>query len=197
MLILLSFLPSFVFAKECDWAEISAEKNLARNISWSYEYYLKNNQMYFDITVSNVYGNLYIIDTSTGKKYEKTEFTIKGIKDNSKISFDIYSKKCEVSVGSKDISLPTYNKYHGTEYCKGISEFSACKKWQTLSSTITEEVLKKQTSEYREELANPKVDVVEYENATSNFYVIIGLILLALIVLLIFIIRGKREKDFI
>ena len=197
MLILLSFLPSFVLAKECDWSEISAEKNLAKNISWSYEYYIKNNKMYFDITVSNVYGDLYVVDTSTKKTYEKTEFTIKEVSDNSKINFSVYSKTCGVSVGSKEISLPTYNKYHDMEYCEGIGEFSLCKKWQTLSATITEDVVKKQTDEYREELANPKANVIEYGNTTSNFYVIVGLILLALIILLILIIRGKREKDFI
>ena len=60
MLILLSFLPSFALAKECNWSEKSVKKSLANNISWSYEYYLKNNKMYFDITVSNVYEDLYL-----------------------------------------------------------------------------------------------------------------------------------------
>lgn len=197
ILLLLSFLPSSILADSCDWAEISAKKNLARNISWSYEYYVKNNKMYFDITVSNVYEDLYVVDNSSKKTYSKTEFIIKELSDNQKLSFDIYSKKCGEVVATKEISLPTYNKYYTSEYCKGISEFSYCKKWQTLSSTITEEVLKKQTDEYRKGLEEKQVKVIEYGATSSNFYVIVGLILLALVIFLVLIFRKKREKDFI
>ena len=45
MLILLSLLPVSIAAKDCDWSEISDKKNLARNISWSYEYYLAKNEL--------------------------------------------------------------------------------------------------------------------------------------------------------
>ena len=195
--IILSFLPIIVSAKECDWAEISNKKTLARNISWSYEYYIVKNKMYFDITVSNVYDDLYVIDLRTGKKYTKKEFVIEKLSDNQKLQFEIYSQECKEQVATKDIALPTYNKYYGTSYCEGISEFSSCKKWQTLSSSITEEVLKEQTNEYRESIANPKVEVIEYGNQESNFYIFIGLILFSLILLLIFTIRGKREKNFV
>ena len=195
--VILSFLPVLVSAKECSWAEITDKKNLARNISWSYEYYLEKNKLYFDLTISNVYGDLYVVDTGTGKKYTKSEFVIEHLSDNQKIKFEIYSSECKEQVATKDIALPTYNKYHGTEYCKGISEFSSCKKWQTLSSTITEEVLKKQTDDYRKSLEEKQVDVIEYGNTSPTFYIFTGLVFFALILLLISIVREKREKDFI
>ena len=197
ILVVLSFLPVFIKAKECDWGEISAKKNLARNIDWSYEYYLENNKMYFDITISNVYEDLYIVDTTTSKKYAKSEFTINKIADNQKLKFEIYSSECDEQVATKDISLPAYNKYYGTEYCEGIKEFSSCKKWQILNSSVTEDVIKQKTNEYRENLNKTSTKVIEYETNSSNFYVFVGLVLLALTLLLIFIIRGRREKDFI
>ncbi len=198
MLVLLSLLPFLVSAKDCDWGEEAEKRNLARNISWAYEYYLVKNEMRFNIIVSNLYEDLYIIDTSTSKKYTKSEFVIENLADNQKLSFEIYSKECnDRNVGSKDIALPKYNKYYGTKYCEGISEFSSCRKWQTLSASITEEVLKKQTDEYRESLKKPDVKVIEYESNATYFYIFAGLALFGLTLLLIFIVREKHEKDFI
>ena len=197
MLILLSFFPIFVKAKDCDWAEISSKKNLARNISWSYEYYLLKNEMRFNIMVTNVYEDLYVINAATGKKYQTSEFTIEDLSDNQKLKFEIYSKDCGEQIATKDIALPTYNKFSGTEYCKGISEFPSCKRWQSLSSSITEEVLKKQTTEYRKSLEPEAIKVIEYETNEPNLYIFSGLVIFALILLLIFIIRERREKDFI
>lgn len=197
MLVLLSLLPVSIAAKDCDWSEISDKKNLARNISWSYEYYLVKNEMRFNLLVTNVYDDLYIIDTNTSQKYSKSEFTISNLADNQKLSFTIYSKECDTDIATKDIALPKYNKYHGTKYCEGISEFSSCRKWQTLSASITEDVLKKQTTEYRKSLEKPDVKVTEYEPNASHFYIFTGLTIFALVLLLIFIVREKHEKDFI
>ena len=197
MLFLLSLVPLLATAKECDWSEISAKKNLAKEISWSYEYYLDNNNMYFDVTATNVFEDLYVVDETTGNRYTKGEFIIKKLSDNQKLVFDIYSKDCEEQIATKDISLPAYNKYYGTEYCKGISEYTYCKKWQTLSSSITEEVLKNKTNEYRKSLEEDSTEIIRYGTNSPSFYIFSGIVIFALILLLIFIIRGRREKDFI
>ncbi len=198
MLIIMSFLPSLVLAKECDWSEISAKKNLARSINWTYEYYLEDNVMYFDVTAVNIYEDLYVKDLSTDKIYSNNEFTLKKLTDNQKISFEIYSKDCNKLIATKDMSLPAYNSYYGTDYCDGISEFSSCRKWGILSSSITEDVLKKQTDDYRASLLNQKnVEPIKYETNITGFYVFIVLAIIALMMLLIFILHDKREKDFI
>ena len=198
MFAILSFCPFFISAKECDWAAISDKKSLVKNIDWSYEYYLIKDKMYFDITATNVYEDLYVVDKNSGKKYTQSEFKIEKVADNQKLKFEIYSKNCNNEVvGTKEISLPSYNKYYGTEYCKDISEFTYCKKWQTLSSSITESVLKKQTTEYRNSLKESSVEVITYKTNSANFYIFTGLAMLLLIMLLIFIVRERHEKDFI
>ena len=63
---------------------------------------------------------------------------------------------------------------------------------------MTEKMVKQQTDEYREKLAKPVViEPIKYETDITGFYVFIALIIIALTLLLVFIIRGKREKDFI
>ena len=198
VLIVLSFLPFLIKAKECDWSEKSFEKNLAANIGWSYEYYTKNNKMYFDITATNIYEDLYIVNDDTKEKYSGSEVVVRNVSDNQKLHFLVYSKICEEQVADKYITLPVYNPYHDTEYCKGISEFSLCSKWIPVSSSMTEKMVKQQTDEYREKLAKPVViERIKYETDITCFYVFIALIIIALTLLLVFIIRGKREKDFI
>jgi len=195
ILVILSFCPFFVSAKECDLIEQNSKRSLANNIKWSYEYYLKNNKMYFDLTFNNVYGDLYLKD-SNNKTYNKSEFTIKGLSDNQKLSFEIYSKSCGF-ISNKTISLPAYNTYYGTSYCEGIKEFRICQKWGVLGS-ISEEKIKEETEEYRKSLSREiKEDPIEYKTDITGFYVIVGLIEVSLIMVLIFIFRKKREKDFI
>ena len=197
MFILFSW-PIIINAKECDWSEISAKKNLARNINWIYEYYLKNNSMYFDITATNIYEDLYIKDTSNGKTYNSKEITLRAIPDNKKISFEIYSRTCNEIISTKDIVLPAYNRYYGTSYCEGISEFSLCRKWGILSSSTTEEVLKKQTDEYRKLLSAPiEIEQKQYETNITGFYIFVSLIIFVLLMFLVSIFHSKREKDFI
>lgn len=152
--------------------------------------------MYFDITVTNVYDDLYVVDAS-GKEYSKSEFVIKGLEDNQKLSFEVHSKECDDIVATKDISLPAYNKYYSTEYCKGISEYSICNKWKTLSPSDTDEKVKAETDKYRKTLEEPQIAATEYKPNTINFYICIVLVLLALGILLNFIVRERHEKDFI
>ena len=197
MLILLSFFPLFIEAKSCDWAEISDKKNLAREINWSYEYYFSDNDVYFDITATNILEDLYIKDLKSGKTYNDKEMTIKKVLNNQKLSFEIYSKNCNELIASKEMSLPAYNKYYGSEYCKGISEFSYCRKWGVVSLSVTEEVLKAKTDEYRNSLKTIEVEPTKYETKVTGFYVFVGLTILFLLLVLNKIVRGKKEKDFI
>ncbi len=198
LFIMLSLLPLFISARECTWAETSSEKKLASNIKWTIEYHLKNNKMYFDVTVSNVFGNLYIKDLKNGKTYKKSEFVINDYTDNQKISFEVYTKLCNEVVMTKNITLPAYNKYYTHVYCSGISEYSLCRKWGLLSSSITEKELKIQTDEYREQKSlKQELEPKRYETKISGFYAFSALAIIILLMILVFMHRTKRKKDFI
>ena len=196
-LILLSFFPFFITAKTCDWADISEEKNLAREINWSYEYYFSGGDIYFDITATNILEDLYVKDLKTQKVYSTKEFTIKKVLNNQKLTFEIYSKNCGELIATKEMSLPAYNKYYGTEYCQGISEFSYCRKWGIVSMVTNEEVLKNKTEEYRKDLETDDIEPQKYETNITGFYIFVALAILCLTLILNVIIYGGREKDFV
>ena len=197
LLILIVLLPVKLMAQECTDKQLVNLKKIASNINYSYEYYLDSNNMYFDITIANVYENIYILDTQTNKKYTAKEFTIKRKKDAQTVKFEVYSKTCNTLLTTKTILLPAYNKYYGSSYCEGISEYKYCSKWNKYN--FTEEEFAKLTSEYKKEVSNPttKDEVITYKTEIRGFYVFIFLTLLILIMVLIATFKKKREKDII
>lgn len=195
--ILLSFCPCLISAKTCDLKEISDKKKLAREISFSYEYYFVGNNIYYDVTIANVLDDLYVKDTKTGKTYSKKEEVIKNNINNQRLTFEVYSKECDELVATKFLSLPAYNPYYNDPLCEGISEFQYCHKWGIVSSSVTPEVLKAKTEEYRLSLKEKEPEVINYETNITGFYVFVALIILFLLLTFNMIVHDKREKDFI
>ena len=152
--------------------------------------------MYFDIIVTNVFEDLYIKNTQNGKNYSKKEFVLEKLSDNQKLTFEIYSKKCNTIISNKEIYLPKYNTFYGTDYCKGISEFSYCGKWNDLGNSITLDKLKEETDKYRKSLNDEVTNTFTYETNITGFYNFIILILVSLSLLLVFLRVGKIFFDF-
>lgn len=197
ILALLSFFPFIVNAKSCSDTQINDKKTLASKIDWAYEYYLKNNKMYFDVIVTNVFEDLYIINVQNGKKYNNSEFVIQKLSDDQKMTFEIYSKNCNSLVSIKELYLPKYNTFYGTKYCEGISEFSYCGKWSNLGNSIDANTLKEETDKYRQSLIPSTTETVMYETNITGFYIFISLILISLSLLLIVLKVGRIKKNFI
>ena len=197
LLILIVLLPVKLMAQECTDKQLVNLKKIASNINYSYEYYLDSNNMYFDITIANVYDDIYILDVQTNKKYTAKEFVIKRKNDAQTIKFEVYSKSCNALLTTKTMLLPAYNKYYGSSYCEGISEYKYCSKWNKYN--FTEEQFEKLTSEYKKEVLNPtiKEEVINYKTEIRGVYVFIFLTLLILIMILIAIFKKKHEKDII
>ena len=60
-LLLIIMLPIKIYAKECTDGELASLKKLAANITYSYEYYFKDNELYYDITIANLYEDTAIL----------------------------------------------------------------------------------------------------------------------------------------
>ena len=74
-IILLIFicLPFIVKARECTAKEINDLRKLNSYVNFSYEYYFIDDDIYFDITYTNLNSDLYMIDSSTNIKYTLKE----------------------------------------------------------------------------------------------------------------------------
>lgn len=196
-LFLIVMLPVKILARECTDRELANLKKIAANINYSYEYYLNKNKMYFDVTISNVYENIYILDVATDKKYSKTEFTIESKTDGQVLKFEIYSKTCDELLTTKTINLPAYNKYYQSSYCEGIREYKYCSKWGNYN--FSEQEFAKMTKEYKESILIPEKEpeIITYKTEVRGFYVFISLFLLILLMYILFLFRKKHQKDII
>lgn len=196
-LLLIIMLPIKIYAKECTDGELASLKKLAANITYSYEYYFKDNEIYYDITIANLYEDIYVVDLATKDKYKAVENIIRGKKSGQALKFEVYSKTCNELLTTKIVQLPKYNKYYGSEHCKDVPEFKYCSKWGNYD--LTEKEFIEKVEEYKRKIGNLVIDEepIIYETEIPGFYVFISLILLILIMLLISIHRKKREKDII
>lgn len=196
IILLLLVLPVSTHAKECTNKEITDLKRVASNINYSYEYYLNNNEMFFDITITNIYNNIYVIDTENNKSYSNSEVKISKKESGQTLKFNVYSKTCNELLSSKTILLPAYNKFYERIECEDISEFKYCSKWGNYKITDKEFLTK--VDEYKQQhFASVDEDVIVYKTEIAGFYVFVGLSLFILLIILIFIIRGKKAKDII
>lgn len=181
----------------CDDEEVVRLSKIANNVTTSYRY--NEETKTFELTFTNLTKELVITNLSNNQIYnEDVEFTIKNLKSGS-YKFNITSSDTSCTgetMVTKFISLPYYNEYHDSVYCKGIENYSYCIKW--VQEKISEDDLKKKTTEYRESL-NKKVKTEVIEETTLDkviktiqkiyvkyYYIILPLIITGLCVAIYF-----------
>lgn len=159
---------------DCSYQDIVRLKKLAGNVSFSYRYNEDNFIINFEITVSNLTNEIYMIDHSTEKYYysNNEDFTMKGYFPGKTIRFDFYAKDSSCTdqrLFTNYVTLPFYNTYHDSYICKDLQDFELCQKWLKHDMTYKEfhdaitkhlnktEVQPEKTSEVKEEFDWEKV----------------------------------------
>ena len=152
--LLILLVPFSIKAVNCDYQDLSRYQQLASNINFSYDYIEANNSVTFNITVSNMPDELYIIDTSTGNVFSKattglSETILYGYQAGTNYRFDIipYDEYCYGTTLTKYVNLPAYNSYYLDSVCNGAESFSLCQKWTDVN--LSHEEFVKQVNEYK------------------------------------------------
>lgn len=157
--------PRLVIARsktKCDYTLLANLKKLSSNINVTYTYYIKDNEAYFDVTLTNLQENIYFIDNYNRVYYYNNTFdgviTIPGYR-SGKVTFTFYSNDSEClneKLSVKYTNLPYYNIFYNYEECKGIEEFSLCQKWS--KNNYGYEEFKEQTNAYKEKKNKKEID---------------------------------------
>ncbi|MEG0026151.1 MAG: hypothetical protein RR847_02250 [Bacilli bacterium] len=141
---LLLFFPVTIFATNCDITDMARYKKLASNINFTYDFIEVNNNVTFNITISNMHNDLYIIEDKkffSSKNLNKVETTLMGYEAGQTYRFAIipYDKYCFASnVLIKYITLPSYNKYYSDPLCSDIPDYKLCHKWSAINLSYEE-----------------------------------------------------------
>lgn len=189
----------------CEYSDVSRMKQLVTNINVTYNYRIVNNIAYFDVTLSNITDEMYIVDNVTHNIYHNPgtgEITIPNFTSKS-VTFSVYSNRSDcrsLFLGSKYAQFPTYNKYYTSKMCEGINEFTYCKKW--VPKAYTEAEIKKAIEDYYNK-PKPEEEPIEYiEKKTLldklieiyvKYYILILSTIIIIGLALIEIIRKKKR----
>lgn len=193
LFLLILFLPLIkVEGYYCSFSDIARLKKIASNINTSYDYEIKNNEAYFEITLVNLNEEMYLVDTSNNKTYNYSSNTIKlnNYKSGSTVKFNVYpinSDCADELLRTIVVVLPKYNSYYDDEICQGIEDYSLCQKWSTHNLSYTEFV--KKINIYKESLKKDNPVIIQDEDDSSIFDLILQFLIkyyyIPLIVLII------------
>lgn len=143
---LLMFMPSIVNA-QCSYDEKSKLQTLAGNLNFSYNYVEVDNginsSVNFNITISNLVPELYVVDQTNIRVYNYTGSDIVIDRNNpgTTTQFIVYgnTENCGgVELIINYVSLPSYNRFYKDEVCSGIADYKLCNRWTRVDMTYSE-----------------------------------------------------------
>ena len=141
--LLVLFVIPFRVKAACSYSDKVKFQKIAGNVNFSYNYVDTQYSVIFNITVSNLKNDIYMVDTSTGRTYysNNEDFIIEGYKPGDTIRFDFYIKDSSCmsqTIFSNYVTLPSYNRFYKNTLCEGIENFDYCQKWFKHNMTYKE-----------------------------------------------------------
>src|SRR5574344_2180907 len=115
--------PICVKASSCGYNEQARLRKVSTNVVPSYTYTENGDDVSFTVTLTNLNSDLYIVDNTSGIRYDyngNSEISISGYKPGANIRYTIYTTKTDcfdaiTYLTIKYVNLPYYNKYYKEE----------------------------------------------------------------------------------
>ena len=199
-LMLFMFCPK-VSAAICDNARFVSYQDKAKNITYSYDYVDESNT--FNITLTNVSSDFYLLDLNSNVTYPYTsdEMVLSGMTPGKTYKLAIYTENdiycSDKRIYTLYIKLPYYNPYYNDELCSDIKEFQFCKKF--ITKMITYDEFKEKVNTYKNQIekGNTSDESEEYVSIFRrllNFYTKYYYVILPSIIILGLVIRWRYNK---
>ena len=167
LLTLLVLFPVSSKALDCSYAEQARLRNIASNVTTSYEYVENGDDVSFNVILTNITNEMYIQDyldrnNENNKNYYyngTNEIKITGYTPGTNVRYLIYPTKgnCTSSyLANKYVNLPYYNKYYKDPLCDGKT-YSICNKWAKVNYTYDEFVKKINELDKKDEIQKEEI----------------------------------------
>ena len=193
-MIIIFIIPGIVQA-EFSYERTAELSRIASNVQFSYDY---DDDLNFNVTISNLTNDIYITDDSMNFFSGTGEKNMNYINGTS-ISYSIFSNdpSCkDEKLLTKYVNLPSYNYYYSSDECQRYPNFKYCTLWG--ATDIDVEQFESELAKYinSEDVVNNEVkknnlwlDFLE-DNKVQIIVCLIGIIVIALI----FVVRRIRKK---
>ena len=196
----LLLMPNMVSAAGlCEYKLLSDYRSLAGNVNITYSYRMEDGKPVFDVTISNIYDDMYVKDVLLDKTYTEkdvdanNEIVIKGYRDDLQLKYQIYTTVAGCYgqlLTTKYVTLPNYNEFSADEACVGAEEYSLCQRWGAVS--VDYETFIAKVAAYKERKAAQGNEIVFNKNKTllEKIFAFVGNYYVYLVSLIIIIILG-------
>ena len=153
ILIILLLIPFVVNAEEeCNKEKHKEYLSLADNITYDNQYIKSENR--FTITVYNLFGGMYAKYNETVYKVSSDNtITISKIPCGDKVTIDIYGNDNCSPVKRIMVKEPYYNKYYGSEKCKGYEDILLMCHSQFTNIEVSESLIDKAIYNYKHDIS--------------------------------------------
>ena len=200
----LSLLP--ISAKAfCRESSMSSLKELASNINVSYSYKIQDDYALFDVTLDNVFGEVYVLDENQNRydynKYNKGVLVFTNLSQGKNYAFQIYANGGECGdayLTTVYATTPTYNRYYNSNICSNAKEYELCGRW--VSHNLNYHDFVNKVKEYVEKKDNDKtiednksIPTISYVLNFIEMYYVYIIITIVIVILLIKYIKYKRD----
>ena len=186
---------------ECSNLDIIRLAFFVNNINYTYDYHIIDDKAYFDVLLSNITSEMYLID-SFNNKYEYND-TVNGeiyLYDyHDSVNFKFYSVNCnDTKIGELNITFPKYNNYYNKDVCNKYKNLNVCKKW--VNKYFSEAEVNNEIKNYNSKFVNKndeekiKNDIFEKINYyyINYYYIILPPIIIFGIASIIIINKKKK-----
>ena len=179
---------------ECDYQRLADLNKIAGNVQFSYTYTPIENNLIFDVDISNITNDIYIVDN-----FDKTfnsNVTTAQYYPGAIISYVIYSNDSNClgeRITTKYLNLPFYNKYSSYPECKVNTNLSVCQFWGDQAiltdNEFYERIAKQETIQSDDDVIESKDSVLDvlYDNL-----IIIGLVVVGVSIVIVIVVRRKK-----
>ena len=192
----------------CDTQTESTIRSIVANVNIAYEINTNSNgNPYFTIYLTNLGSDMFIIDTASSNTYKGFSENKKELVINTTLSgkhnFEIYSLKCKTRMGSKGVTLPSYNAYYLDPLCEGLESYKQCQKWSGYKASRNQfetdiQGIKDKLKQIEEAKEGTKVSRAWYSKIIKVFFkiwwLIIIIIALSLAIYYYFKNRAKKKS---
>ena len=188
------FMLSFnVYAEDCDSNDINHLKQLSKFVVYQYDYLgpvdLNANYQTYNIYFDNLNDDFFVTLEEGNEKIVFEKNNQIGRVQSGKKQFNVYSKKCYVSVRTLIVDLPKYNYYSNSDFCLQHKDLKVCEEWY---QGLTDSEFQQIVDSYNNSSTNDGNEIIEF--IKSYYYIILPLGLI-LIVLLVLLIKRKIENN--
>lgn len=189
----------FMVKADCDYQRLAELSKLASNVKVSYNYDSNAN---FTVTLTNLTDDIYVTD-NFGNTFNGSGERQVSYGSGNTVTYQVFSNDANCpgrQLGTKYITLPSFNPYYATDDCKNNPGFQYCQKWT--SSVININTFDSALADYEDEISGVNDEKAEESSIweiivnffEENFYIVIGLGIVILVFIVMLIIRLWPKK---